>query len=514
MRVLLFYPNLYGMNTLPPAMGLFTALLKDERHEVRLFDTTVYEGLYGSIDTDKQKSENLNARPYDDSILKRHARNSSAEEDFKRMIGQFKPDLIAMSATEDMYPNGINLLTSLDEDRPLVVAGGVFPTFAPELAFKYSNGTVDMVLRGEGEETLPELCRRLESGGDISNVNGICLQKEGTLIKNRLPRPVEINDHPLPDYSLFEESRFYRPMQGKLRRMLPVLTIRGCPFSCGYCNSPAQKEIYKREGHSFLRKKRIAMIHKELKHCLEVYKADSFYFWADTFLAWTDTEFNEFCEMYSDFRLPFWIQTRPETVTEYRFQRLKEIGLLRVAFGIEHGNEEFRKKVLSRKVSNDMIIRNLKIVTDMGIPVSVNNIMGFPTETRELVFDTIELNRQIKSDGINAYAYTPFHGTPLRKMSEALGYVEKGSLARCISNPTMISMPHFPKEAIEGIRRCFVLYAKMPKRRWKDIGKAEKLTPEGDTIWRELKDECLQKYMNYGDYEKNDDVDKIDNEKK
>lgn len=513
MKVLLFYPNLYGMNMLPTAIGYFTSILKNEGHNVQLFDTTIYEGLYGSVDTDKEKSKNLNARPFDDAILKKYAKTTSADEDFKRVVAAFRPDLIVMSATEDMYPVGVNLLSALGDNKPPVVAGGVFPTFAPSLALKLSDNNIDMVLRGEGEETLPELCKRLTEGRYIYTLDGLYMLRGGKVINNPLPMPSDINNHVLPDYSLFEESRFYRPMQGKLRRMLPIMTIRGCPYTCGYCNSPSQKEIYNMQNYSFFRKRKIGLVYNELKHCLDKYKADSFYFWADTFLAWSEAEFDEFCAMYSEFKLPFWIQTRPETVTEYRFQKLKEIGLLRVAFGIEHGNEDFRRKILHRNVSNEMIIKNLNIVTNLGIPISVNNIMGFPTETRDMVFDTIELNRHFRSDGINAYAYTPFHGTPLREMSEKLGYVEKESLARCINHPTMISMPHFPKDKIEGIRRCFVLYVKMPKERWKDIEKAEALTTEGDKIWTDLKEECLEKYMNYGDYEKDDDIGTVDYEK-
>jgi len=156
------------------------------------------------------------------------------------------------------------------------------------------------------------------------------------------------------------------------------------------------------------------------------------------------------------------------------------------------------------------IIKQLNLVNSLGIPISVNNIIGFPTETRELAFDTIELNRHFKSDGVNAYSYTPFHGTPLRQLSEDMGYVKKGDLARCISQPTMISMPQFTKEEIEGVRRCFVLYVKMPKKRWPEIRKAETLTPEGERIFRKLKDECLEKYMHYGDYAKEDDVEKVE----
>ena len=388
--------------------------------------------------------------------------------------------------------------------------GGVFPTFAPELALRYSEGCVDYILKGEGDETLVELCGRIESGRDISDLDGLYAEVDGRLINNRLPRPTDLAALPLPDYSLFEESRYYRPMQGKLWRMFPVQTIRGCPYTCAYCNSPSQMYIHKKENYKFFRKQSIELIYNELKHCRDVYKADSYYFWADTFLAWSDQEFNEFCDMYEDIRLPFWIQTRPETVRANRFKRLKEVGLLRVAFGVEHGNEKFREKILYRRVPNEAMIESMKVVTDMGIPISVNNIMGFPTETRDLVFDTIELNRHFMSDGINAYSFTPFHGTPLRTLAEQLGYVAKGALARSIMVPTMLSMPQFPKDEIEGVRRCFVLYVKMPKQRWQDIRRAEALTEEGDRIFQELKGECRNGYMNYGDHAKEEFVEKVD----
>ena len=71
----------------------------------------------------------------------------------------------------------------------------------------------------------------------------------------------------------------------------------------------------------------------------------------------------------------------------------------------------------------------------------------------------------------------------------------------------------FTKEEIEGIRRCFVLYVKMPKDRWDDIRKAESLTPEGDKMLLSLKKECAEKYMNYGDHDATEGVDMVDFEK-
>ena len=96
-------------------------------------------------------------------------------------------------------------------------------------------------------------------------------------------------------------------------------------------------------------------------------------------------------------KLPFWIQTRPETITEERIKLLKKMNVSNINVGIEHGNEKYRKEMLQRAMSNDLIISALKILDNANIPVTVNNILGFPDETRELVFDTINLNRSIKA---------------------------------------------------------------------------------------------------------------------
>ena len=159
----------------------------------------------------------------------------------------------------------------------------------------------------------------------------------------------------------------------------------------------------------FFRKKKISPVYNELKYFKEKHKVEYNYFWADTFLSWSNEEFDEFCEMYSEIGLPFWIQTRPGTLTDYKVKRLAEVGLHRISFGIEHGNEEFRAKYLRREWKNRAIIEALKIPSRYDVPFSVNNITGFPRETRELAMDTIELNRFIDAHNQNLYAFVPVH---------------------------------------------------------------------------------------------------------
>ena len=155
-------------------------------------------------------------------------------------------------------------------------------------------------------------------------------------------------------------------------------------------------KLYKNLGHNFYRKKNMKLVYKELKHFKEVHKVEYMYFWADTFLGMSQKEFDKFCEIYSDIKLPFWIQTRPETVNDYNLKKLKQVGLHRISFGLEHGNEKFRKEVLDRRWKNKDIIAKLQIPKKYGISFSVNNITGFPKETKKLAFDTIEINRDIE----------------------------------------------------------------------------------------------------------------------
>ena len=219
------------------------------------------------------------------------------------------------------------------------------------------------------------------------------------------------------------------------------------------------------------------------------------YFWADTFLAYNKKELDEFCEMYNEINLPFWMQTRPETVTEEKIKKLQKVGLHRMAFGLEHGNEDFRKKILDRRWKNKDIIEACKVPKKLGVQFSVNNITGFPTETRKLAFDTIEINRDIGGNNQNIYSFVPFHGTPLRTMTEKMGLISHDTITKCLTNKPQVVLPYYPPEEIEGIKRCFVLYVKFPKNRWKEIEKAEKFTEEGNRIYRNLKIEYLEKYM-------------------
>ena len=496
-RILFIYPNTYGMNMLPPAIAMFSAILKKEGHEVQIFDTTYYSLDYG-IDSDGSKMERLNVVPFKMEEKDIRLKTSNWKDDLKKQINDFKPTLLAISSTEDMWELGIKVLNEIKDykikNNVPVVAGGVFATFAPEICIKEE--LVDLVCVGEGENALIDLCNKIKNNENYSDVTNLWVKEKGKVIKkNSISKPVNINDNPVIDISLFEENRLYRPMAGKVYKMMPIETIRGCPFTCRFCNSPDQMKLYKGLGSNFYRKKKMDLVYKELKYFKDVHKVEYNYFWADTFLGMSNDELDEFCEMYEDIKLPFWMQTRPETINDYNMKKLKSVGLHRISFGVEHGNEEFRKKILDRRWKNKDILAKLRIPKKYNIAFSVNNITGFPTETKKLAFDTIELNRHIDADNANIYAFVPFHGTPLRKMCEDLGLIKKETITKCLTAESQLNMPQYPPHEIEEIKKCFTLYVKFPKKRWKEIERAEKNDKEGNKIYTALKEEYLEKYM-------------------
>ena len=260
-RILFLYPNERGMSTIPPSISTLSQILKNEGHKTALFDTTFYkfDDEITVEDSDKIRENVLEHRPVldrDDDDLHFKKTTRSAAEDFRKAVINFKPDLIAVSCTETTFLRGLKII---DETRDLGVKnmfGGVFPTFAPELVMQYPN--VDMLCVGEGENAIIDLANSISNKDSYSNITNLWIrQDDGTIIKNSVSRPVDINGVPaISDIGLFAEQRFYRPMGGKIRRLLPVETHRGCPYTCTYCNTPSQHKLAKDEfGGNYFRKK-------------------------------------------------------------------------------------------------------------------------------------------------------------------------------------------------------------------------------------------------------------------
>ncbi|MFC1623866.1 radical SAM protein, partial [Candidatus Omnitrophota bacterium] len=184
--------------------------------------------------------------------------------------------------------------------------------------------------------------------------------------------------------------------------------------------------------------------------------------------------------------VPFWFNTRIETISADKLEKLKSINCNRISVGLESGSEHVRKKLLRRHYTNDYFVNKFKILYNYNISVSVNNILGFPDETRDQIFETIDLNKRIKADDYGAYIFQPYHGSRLRDLCAEKGYIREDYLAGDAHLSTDLNMPSITKQEISGLQRTFMLYVKLPMQFYDDIKIAERFDREGNAKFKEL----------------------------
>ena len=471
LRVLLVYPNISMFVTPPTSLALFTGILRAAGHEVSLFDCTPYVQTDDNSPTRRVKY--LQYRPFSLQELGHRPKSGDMVSDFAAMVDDFRPGLLLVSVVEDTYQQAAHLLAAVEDRHIRTVIGGPFCTAAPERMLVAS--PTAFVAVGEGEDVVAQVAERTAAGRGCSDVPGLCfMQRDGSIQKNPRGPLVDI-EKPLPDYSLFDGERFTRTMGGRTFRIVPLETYRGCPYLCSFCNSPLNVSLAKESGlGNFMRRKRMNRLREEIIHLIETVNPEYLYMVDDVFLARPDEEIIEFCEMYREFRIPWWMNTRPENITPERLDRLRDVGCDRIAVGVECGNEEYRRRVLFRNYSNEKLLTHLAYLDRGGIAFSLNNIIGMPDETRDLIFETIEVNRQVQEfDTLTVSIFTPYRGTKLRDYAVAKGYLDADAETVSTTSRSVLSMPSLTADEIDGLMRTFPLYVRLPASCWPEIRQAE-----------------------------------------
>jgi anaerobic magnesium-protoporphyrin IX monomethyl ester cyclase len=497
-RVLIAYPNLSMMLTPSYAVALFTAILRNQGYEIDLFDCTPYLPKYEFLAEPlpvTRANKLLNSRKFDPISLWGDPR-TDLDGDFAKKLDEFKPHVVIFSTlVEDTWPQAQELLEVLrhyPEIKTLI--GGTFTTMAPEIVIK--DPRVQCIGYGEGEATVVDFCESVRHGIAPTKLSGTWVRDEDGQVRRNPPRPLVDIDAVVPDFSLFDERRFLRPLGARVWKAVPLETYRGCPYTCTFCNSPAQLTQAKanKQGH-FLRRNTMDALRNKIRTMVDRYEPDFFYINDDAFLARPKRETLEFAEMYNEFKIPFWFQTRFEDIDREKLERLQEVGCYRISFGLEHGNEKYRREKLRRRMTNEFIIKQAAIVASVGIPYTLNIIVGFPYETRELIMETVRLCREIDSfDSLSVNVFVPYHGTPLRDMAIKEGWLDPELQTTSVIAKSLLTMPppYLSGDEILGLQRAIPLYVRLPESRYPEIRRAEALDDEGDRVFEGLAKEFYE----------------------
>jgi len=484
MKVLLVYCNSMLENALPIGLSQLSACLKRAGITVRLFDTTFYR--YGA----KSDMENrIDALQFPPCPLNFNSNN--LEEDFRSTIEEFQPDLIGLSVVEPTFLLGMRLLESargiIKKNNIPVVLGGVHAILAPESVPKYD--LVDYISISEGEIAFIDLCEKIRKGESTETSIGFWVKKGSGWVKNPKAALIDINTLPIMDFTIFDEAFLNKPMMGKIYRTISIEITRGCPYKCSYCGDHSLRNLFKDMG-PWYRQKKMSRVKEELTEYINTYSPEFVYIMSESFLSGSVNRVKEFVDIYKPFSLPFWFNTRPEDITEEKVKLIKEIGCRRISIGLEHGNEEFRKNVLHRNYSNVQFLKACSILKSYGISFSINVIIGFPYETRDMIFDSLRLLRKVRPDGISTHIYNPYKGSEMRLFCEKEGMISPDLIAEDLfQKDYLLKNPTITKTDILGLFRTIPLYIEMDEKKYPQIEKAEKLNSEGNRIFNVLKEE-------------------------
>jgi len=480
MKILFLYPNSYLSTGIPQGIASLSATLKESGHEVVVFDFTFLKTKEHKLNT-RTNTSILCYKPtsYDLEDLVQKDSVVDINELFCKVIQKFKPDLICLSAMSTSFDEGINLLNNTKHcyDCPVIV-GGVHATIAPKDTLVHP--VVDYVCVGEGEDVLLEFCEALTAGRDPKRIDNLAYHKNGKSYINKLRPFINLDDLPTPDWGLFDQRHLFRPFNGKIYNGSFYTMSRGCPYNCTYCVNASLKKVQKECGKYFRYQSPKKTI-KDLAYLKKNFNATWFKFADDSIMGFDYNVLQELKEGLTPLNIMFGCSVRPETVTREKVALLKDMGCVAMSVGIESGNEWLRRNVLNRNMSNEIIKKAINIITDFDIRVSTFNMIGLVNETRDNVFETIRLNKELSVEQCNTYIVYPYPGTPLAIKYNKHFRAKNGKFISTESAANFNLSQMSPAE-VRGLHKTFNLYLKLPEEFWPLIKIAEQENKEGRIV--------------------------------
>jgi radical SAM superfamily enzyme YgiQ (UPF0313 family) len=286
---------------------------------------------------------------------------------------------------------------------------------------------LDIVVKGEGEETMNELVSVIEEGKALSSIKGIVYRDKLTgkivenperpMIKNldELPFPAR---HLLPMETYKEHGFSTSGVYFKHDKYISgIVTSRGCTGRCVFC---ADHTIYK---HT-CRLRSPENVVAEIKHAMKHFKVSIFFF-QDAHFTQSPTRAKRICELIIENGLNIiWAcSARVDTVNKELLQLMKRAGCARVGYGIETGSPKMLK-IINKHVKFKQMHDAIKWTQEAGMLAFIYLVYGVPGETEKDIWLTRQLLMELKPDFVNQSIAIPYHGTRLREIALERGMIK------------------------------------------------------------------------------------------
>ncbi len=382
MKVMLIQPPMYHLKMqLSPNLGLayIAAVLERDGFEVQVVDAA---------------AENLDF----DGVIER--------------IRAFSPSVIGAGGQTPVSRRSMTIFARAKEEISqdiLTVAGGPHFSFADRESLAECPW-LDVIVRGEGEETMSCLCQRVAAGEPLDDLQGITWRNHrGAAVRNPDRPPIaDIDSLPFPAWHLFPVNKYH--WVGN--RLLAISSSRGCPYHCPYCITWKM--------HRGVRQRDPARIVEEMVWAKKHFGHDTFFFQDDaSFLVREQLEgFLDELEKCGE-KLYWYYETREDVFLSFRdlWKRMKRNGLFKIVFGLESPDPEQRQ--LFGKQGYDLSTVHSMMLTlekELDIMVSVYLIFGLPEDTEESLDSILQYARHLYPDYCSFVVGSlavPFPGTDM-----------------------------------------------------------------------------------------------------
>ncbi|MFT5583190.1 MAG: anaerobic magnesium-protoporphyrin IX monomethyl ester cyclase [Cognaticolwellia sp.] len=375
------------------------------------------------------------------AILDAQLHNYSYEE-LEQKIDEWKPDVVGIT----VYTVGlvdchrtIQIARKLDCVKHIVLGGPHINDFPKE---SVGLAGVDAVVKGEGQKPLELLLDCWERGEEPKGIPGVVAHVDDVVPSEDTYFSNDLDDYPLLDLELIDFEQYYDVM-GQGGTFTTMVTSRGCPYRCTFCNTPRHR--YR--------------VMSPSRACDQIQMAldrgiTELYFVDDTFNI-TNKRVHELCDEIIRRGLVFsWtVRFRVKGVDRELLENMKAAGCHRIQFGVEQGTEE-GLLILKKDVNVREIETAFALCRDVGINTVAYFMIGTPVErNRDDIMETIRYSIKLDPDFVMYNILTPFPGTVLYDQGMEAGVLDVKPWMRFMANPdenfkAQVWEEHFTREEL------------------------------------------------------------------
>jgi anaerobic magnesium-protoporphyrin IX monomethyl ester cyclase len=320
-----------------------------------------------------------------------------------------------------------------------VIWGGPHCISVPELSLRHADG----VCFSEGDEAVIELVKRMESGGDYLNTPNMAFTVNGSIVLNKvLPPFADLDSLPYCDYEFEDQFLLDKDLFSMTREkfkihisdyphnkpILFVLTSRGCPHNCSYCNNCRYTAFF---NHNPIRIQGPTRIMNELTWTLERLDfVELVGFGDDDFFVRGVEELEDFAEKYRRrIGLPFMIGLSANSFDKKKMRILLDAGLKIIQMGVQSGSDKILIEIFHRRIKTSKTMWAVEQIAPYynthRLDLLLDFIIDNPYESKDDIIKTYKYILALPpSVKLNIFFLSFFPGTPIYEKALADRIIE------------------------------------------------------------------------------------------